>query len=104
MASSSSAALATFEEAEAYVRSLPKLNQNSGSARAREPSSSERLRLYALYKQATAGPCTTPRPGGWLDFEGKAKWDAWFGVKSMSPMDAQRLYLSTVNALRESSL
>ena len=29
--------------------------------------------FYALYKQATEGPCGAPKPGFW-DVVGKAKW------------------------------
>jgi acyl-CoA-binding protein len=32
-----------------------------------------KLQFYGLYKQATAGMCTAPRPGFW-DLAGKAKW------------------------------
>lgn len=36
-------------------------------------TSEQKLELYSLYKQATAGDCGTPKPG-FLDFGGKAKW------------------------------
>ena len=32
-----------------------------------------KLRLYGYYKQATEGPCTTPKPG-MFDLKGKSKW------------------------------
>lgn len=34
-----------------------------------------KLRLYGLYKAATEGRCSTPKPG-MLDFKGRAKWCA----------------------------
>jgi peroxisomal 3,2-trans-enoyl-CoA isomerase len=34
---------------------------------------SQKLKLYALYKQAIVGPCNISRPG-LFDFVGKAKW------------------------------
>jgi diazepam-binding inhibitor (GABA receptor modulator, acyl-CoA-binding protein) len=34
------------------------------------------LILYSLYKQGTVGDCNTEKPG-FLDFKGKAKWEAW---------------------------
>jgi len=34
------------------------------------------LRFYALFKQATVGPCNVPKPG-MLEFVAKAKWQAW---------------------------
>lgn len=36
-------------------------------------SDADKLRIYGLYKQATAGDCNVSRPG-FLDFGGKAKW------------------------------
>ena len=39
-------------------------------------SNEDKLELYSLYKQATVGDCDVPKPG-FLDFTGKAKWDAW---------------------------
>lgn len=45
-------------------------------ARLRTPTTDEqKLQFYALYKQATQGACTGPRPG-FFDFVGKAKWSA----------------------------
>ena len=33
----------------------------------------QKLRFYALFKQATVGPCTVPKPG-LLEFVNRAKW------------------------------
>uniref|UniRef100_A0AAX7V5T3 ACB domain-containing protein n=1 Tax=Astatotilapia calliptera TaxID=8154 RepID=A0AAX7V5T3_ASTCA len=41
-----------------------------------KPNQQEMGDLYGLYKQATVGDINTERPG-FLDFTGKAKWDAW---------------------------
>uniref|UniRef100_A0A3B4Y5F2 Enoyl-CoA delta isomerase 2 n=1 Tax=Seriola lalandi dorsalis TaxID=1841481 RepID=A0A3B4Y5F2_SERLL len=41
-----------------------------------DPGNEVKLKIYALFKQATQGPCNTPKPG-MLDFVNKAKWDAW---------------------------
>lgn len=41
----------------------------------KDPGNEVKLRLYALYKQATEGPCTMPKPGV-FDFDNKAKRDA----------------------------
>jgi len=43
---------------------------------------SQKLKLYALYKQATVGKNTTKKPG-MLDMVGKAKWDAWSELGDM---------------------
>ncbi len=58
-------------------------------------SNDELLTLYSLYKQATVGDCNTERPG-MLDFKGKAKWDAWNGIKGKSQTDAKKEYVQTV--------
>jgi diazepam-binding inhibitor (GABA receptor modulating acyl-CoA-binding protein) len=34
------------------------------------------LTLYGLFKQGVVGDNTTDKPG-FLDFKGKAKWEAW---------------------------
>jgi len=43
----------------------------------------ELLKLYSLYKQGTVGDCNTEKPG-MFDFKGKAKWEAWNGIKGIS--------------------
>lgn len=65
------------------------------------PSEEELLELYALYKQALVGDVNTPRPGGLLDFKGKAKWDAWNGKKEMSQDEAKEAYIAKVQLLIE---
>ena len=44
------------------------------------------LNLYALYKQATVGSCTIPRPS-FFEFEARAKWDAWNAINGMSTQE-----------------
>ncbi|KAJ3160203.1 hypothetical protein HDU86_001039 [Geranomyces michiganensis] len=56
------------------------------------PSSDEKLQFYGLYKQATVGSCTTPRPSMW-DVVGRSKWDAWNKVRSMSQPEAKEAYV-----------
>ncbi len=34
-----------------------------------------------------------------LDFQGKAKWDAWEKIKGMSTQEAEKNYISKVNEL-----
>lgn len=63
------------------------------------PDNDALLRLYALYKQATAGDASGERPGG-FDFVGKAKYDAWAGVKGLSKDEAMRDYVALVEQLR----
>jgi diazepam-binding inhibitor (GABA receptor modulating acyl-CoA-binding protein) len=40
------------------------------------PDNATLLKIYALYKQATAGDNTEKKPG-FGDMVGRAKWDAW---------------------------
>ncbi|XP_017047792.1 acyl-CoA-binding protein homolog [Drosophila ficusphila] len=62
------------------------------------PSDNDLLELYSLYKQATVGDCNTDKPG-FLDFKGKAKWEAWNNRKGLSNADAQSAYIAKVKGL-----
>ena len=63
-----------------------------------QPSNEEKLILYKYYKQATIGDVNIPQPG-FLDFTGKAKWDAWNSVKGINSENAMQMYIKTVNLL-----
>ena len=56
------------------------------------------LKLYALYKQATAGDATGPRPGG-FDFVGRTKYDAWAALAGTSGEQAMQDYIAVVEEL-----
>ncbi len=56
------------------------------------------LKLYALYKQATAGDATGDRPGV-FDFVRRAKFDAWSAVAGTSKNDAMKQYIALVASL-----
>lgn len=62
------------------------------------PSSDVLLRLYGLFKQATAGDVSGSRPG-MMDFKGRAKYDSWAGRKGMSRDDAMRAYIDEAGKL-----
>jgi diazepam-binding inhibitor (GABA receptor modulator, acyl-CoA-binding protein) len=64
----------------------------------RRPDNQALLKLYALYKQATAGDVAGARPG-MFDPVGKAKYEAWAAVKGTSRDDAMRQYIAFVNEL-----
>ncbi len=59
-------------------------------------------RLYAFHMQATQGDNTGERPmwaeRGGLDFEGRARWDAWSAVKGL---DADKAKLRFVKLYYE---
>ncbi|XP_060920986.1 enoyl-CoA delta isomerase 2, mitochondrial isoform X2 [Labrus mixtus] len=63
-----------------------------------DPGNEVKLQIYALFKQATQGPCNTPKPG-MLDFVNKVKWDAWKSLGSISQEDARQKYCDLVGSL-----
>ncbi|KAG7580790.1 Acyl-CoA-binding protein ACBP [Arabidopsis suecica] len=50
------------------------------------------LLLYALYHQATVGPCNTPKPSAWRPVE-QSKWRSWQGLGTMPSIEAMRLFV-----------
>ncbi|KAL2254133.1 acyl-CoA-binding domain-containing protein 4 [Sesamum indicum] len=50
------------------------------------------LLLYALYQQATVGPCNIPKPRGWSPIE-QGKWTSWNGLGNMASTEAMRLFV-----------
>ena len=62
------------------------------------PDNTTLLKMYGLYKQATAGDNAEKKPG-FSDLVGRAKWDAWSAVKGVSADDAKRRYVELINSL-----
>lgn len=62
------------------------------------PDNSTLLKIYALYKQATAGDNSEKKPG-FGDMVGRAKWDAWNGFKGTSKDDAMQQYVDLIQSL-----
>lgn len=60
-------------------------------------SDDELLTVYSLYKQGTVGNCNTEKPG-FLDFKGKAKWEAWNKLQGVSQEQAKQQYIDFANA------
>lgn len=56
------------------------------------------LTLYGYYKQATEGPCNTPKPS-WYDMKAKSKWESWKSLGNMSRDKAKDLYIDAVKKL-----
>ena len=48
-----------------------------------DPGNDVKLKLYALYKQASVGDCNTPKPS-FTDVVNKYKWNAWNNLKRTS--------------------
>ena len=79
---------AVFDQAAVDVKNLP-----------RKPDNNTLLKLYALYKQATAGDVSGGRPGG-FDMEGKLKYDAWAKQKGKAKDAAMQEYIDLVQSLK----
>ena len=62
------------------------------------PDAATLLKLYGLYKQATAGDVSGERPSA-LDMRARAKFDAWKALEGLSIEDAQTQYVSLVDDL-----
>lgn len=62
------------------------------------PDNTTLLKIYALYKQATAGDNAEKKPG-FSDMVGRAKWDAWNAVKGTSQDDAMQQYIDLIESL-----
>ena len=62
------------------------------------PDNNTLLKIYALYKQATAGDNEEKKPG-FTDLVGRAKWDAWAKLKGTSEKDAMQQYIDLIESL-----
>lgn len=79
---------AQFEQAQADVKQLDE-----------DPGNAAKLKLYALYKQASAGDVDGKRPG-MMDMVGRAKWDAWSEIKGTTKNDAMQQYVDLIDDLK----
>ncbi|XP_041488896.1 enoyl-CoA delta isomerase 2-like [Microtus oregoni] len=68
----------------------------------KDPGNQVKLQLYALYKQATDGPCNVSKPGV-FDPVNKAKWEAWNALGSLTQETARQNYVDLVSSLSSSS-
>ncbi|KAL4379864.1 hypothetical protein GQ457_02G039010 [Hibiscus cannabinus] len=50
------------------------------------------LILYALYQQATIGPCNAPKPSSWNPVE-QSKWKSWQQLGNLATTEAMRLFV-----------
>jgi acyl-CoA-binding protein len=62
------------------------------------PDNMTLLKLYALYKQASAGDNVEKKPG-FTDMVGRAKWDAWNTLKGTTDTDAMQQYVDLIESL-----
>lgn len=66
---------------------------------AERPDNATLLKLYALYKQGVEGDVQGKRPG-FTDMVGRAKYDAWAGLKGTASEAAMQQYVDLVTVLR----
>ena len=64
-----------------------------------KPDNTTLLKIYALYKQATEGDVEGKRPG-FTDMVGRAKYDAWAGVKGKTANQAMQEYIDLIESLK----
>jgi diazepam-binding inhibitor (GABA receptor modulating acyl-CoA-binding protein) len=62
------------------------------------PDNATLLKLYALYKQGSAGENTETKPG-FGDMVARAKWDAWNKLKGTSQDEAMQQYIDLIAEL-----
>ncbi len=77
-----------FEQAVAESRQLPE-----------RPDNATLLKIYALFKQGSEGDATGKRPG-FGDMIGRAKFDAWAGLKGTTQEEAMRQYIALIRELK----
>lgn len=77
-----------FEQAQADSKNLPE-----------RPDNMTLLKIYALFKQGSAGDVSGERPG-MTDFVGRAKYDAWADLKGKSSDEAKQLYIDLIEDLK----
>jgi diazepam-binding inhibitor (GABA receptor modulating acyl-CoA-binding protein) len=62
------------------------------------PDNATMLKLYALYKQGSLGDNADKKPG-FGDMVGRAKWDAWNGLKGTGSETAMQQYIDLIASL-----
>ncbi|HJV82263.1 MULTISPECIES: acyl-CoA-binding protein [Oxalobacteraceae] len=79
---------ALFDKAVAESKNLPE-----------RPDNMTLLKIYALFKQASTGDVEGKRPG-FTDMVGRAKYDAWDGLKGTSKEEAMQQYIDLIAELK----
>ncbi|KAG4123150.1 hypothetical protein ERO13_D11G309900v2 [Gossypium hirsutum] len=80
-----------FYAAASYAGLDGSLNSNNNDVSSRF-SNEVALILYALYQQATIGPCDVPKPSSWNPVE-QSKWKSWQQLGNMATTEAMRLFV-----------
>lgn len=77
-----------FDQAMADSKNLPE-----------RPDNMTLLKIYALFKQGSAGDVEGSRPG-FTDMVGRAKYDAWAALKGTSQDEARQQYIDLIDELK----
>ncbi|MET0519872.1 MAG: acyl-CoA-binding protein [Burkholderiaceae bacterium] len=78
-----------FDAAVAQSKQLPE-----------RPDNMTLLKIYALYKQGSAGDVDGERPGI-TDFVNRAKYDAWAALKGTAGDEAMQQYIDLIESLKD---
>ena len=62
------------------------------------PDNATMLKIYALYKQGSMGDNADKKPG-FGDMVGRAKWDAWNGLKGTAQEAAMQQHIDLIASL-----
>ena len=65
----------------------------------KRPDNDTMLKLYACFKQGSAGDVEGKRPG-FTDLVGRAKYDAWAKLKGTAQETAMQQYIDLVESLK----
>lgn len=76
---------------EEFDFAVSQIRLSKGSKSGNGPTNEEKLLFYKYYKQATEGDCKGTQPWA-VNYEARAKWDAWDSVRGLSKEDAMRKY------------
>eukprot|EP00343_Euplotes_focardii_P007392 CAMPEP_0205822606 /NCGR_PEP_ID=MMETSP0206-20130828/13256_1 /ASSEMBLY_ACC=CAM_ASM_000279 /TAXON_ID=36767 /ORGANISM="Euplotes focardii, Strain TN1" /LENGTH=84 /DNA_ID=CAMNT_0053119023 /DNA_START=26 /DNA_END=280 /DNA_ORIENTATION=- len=77
-----------FQKAVDYVRNSP-ADPNA--------SNDDKLKIYALFKQASVGDVQGSQPWA-VQLEARAKWDAWKALEGTDKETAKERYIEAVKA------
>lgn len=84
-----------------YKRALAAISDPNSPQK--EVSNATKLKMYGFFKQVENGPCTAARPG-MFDPVGRAKFDCWAALGSMSKEDAMQGYIKEALAVFDGKL
>jgi len=83
-----------FKLAVGFIQALPPDGELA-------PSVNDKLEFYALFKQASEGPCKTKKPS-MLNFVARKKWDAWRALGTLSKHAAMERYIAKFTKIAKS--